>query len=79
MHLKDGALYKLQLLGGDDQIFRNLIDGSDPPSAATASQRRLLIAKSFFREKLSEQKKTLSETDYASFLEELMKKLSAWK
>jgi hypothetical protein len=74
-YLKYADLYKLQLLGGDDQVFRHLIGESDPlPSPATASQKRLLIAKSFFKEKLLEQKKILDETSYAKFLEEVMKK-----
>lgn len=71
---KYGDFFKLQLLGGDDELFRSLIDASELPAPATLSQRRLLIAKSFFKEKLLEQKKTLDENSYPVFLEELMKK-----
>lgn len=73
-YLKYGTLYKLELLGRDDPIFRGIVDGTSEPSPATASQRRLLTARSFFKEKLLEQKKVLSEEEYAKFLDDLMKK-----
>lgn len=76
-YLKDGQHYKLNLLGDDGEYFHNvIIDGLEFLSSdtATRSQRRLVNARDFFRERLVEQKNRQPD-EYLDFLVSLKKKI----
>ena len=76
-YLKDGEHYKLNPLGDDGQFFHHVvIDGNEFLSSATDthSQRRLAHAKTFFRERLIEEK-ARQPSEYQGFLVQFKRKI----
>ena len=78
---KTGNEYKLCLQGGDDEVFHQVLNSADTIMCATASQKRLLICKNFFAERLRQHRRLLEQQDdeYGKFLREFMKKLLQWE
>jgi uncharacterized protein with ParB-like and HNH nuclease domain len=74
-YLKYKDIYKLELLGDDAEFFRRvIIDDQDyPDETLTPSQRRLQNAKSYFRNKYGEIRK--SGGDFKNFLTQFKKKI----
>ncbi len=75
-YLKYKEAYKLEMLGEDDSFFREyVIDDIEYPDATlTPSQRRLKIAKLFFRKRLGENK-ALKTTEFDKFLIDFIDKI----
>ena len=76
-YLKDGGHYKLNLLGTDGQFFQHVvIDGNEflNQDTNTPSQRRLAGAKTFFRDRLIEEKER-QPAEYQDFLVQLKRKI----
>lgn len=69
-YLKYRNIYKLELLGSDEEFFRKYIihDEEYPDEILTPSQRRIKDAKSFFREKIEELKKASTPHEFRDFL-----------
>lgn len=76
-YLRYKDIYKLELLGEDNSFFRDYVidDSVYPDATLTPSQRRLKEAKSFFREKLAEIKKSEPST-FVDVLSGLIGKIS---
>lgn len=76
-YIRSGSIYKLELLGDDQEFFRRYIieDEPVPPGTLTPSQKRLLNARDFFRRKLNEEKIALSEEDFKKFMLNLLRKI----
>ncbi|MDA4130328.1 MAG: DUF262 domain-containing protein, partial [Thaumarchaeota archaeon] len=75
-HLGD----KLLLHGMDGEFFHAILESkiSSGLQGASASQKRLWIARNYFGEKLREQGRTLSDAErYETFLRELMRKVQS--
>lgn len=76
-YLKDGSHYKLNPLGDDGTFFHDyVIDGNEflKSSTTTQSQRRLKDAKSFFMQRLVEEKRR-QPSEYQRFLVDLKQKI----
>ena len=76
-YLKDGGHYKLNPLSDDENFFhRVIIDGNEFLSGETntLSQRRLVAAKNYFRERLIEQRDR-EPSEYQLFLVQMKTKL----
>ena len=76
-YLKDGGHYKLNPLGTDGEFFHHVvIDDNEflEDDSETPSQRRLAYAKTFFRERLIEEKERQS-SEYQAFLVQLKQKV----
>jgi len=69
-YLKYRDVYKLELLGSDEEFFRKYIidDEEYPDEILTPSQRRLREAKTFFRKKIKEVKETSTSDEFRDFL-----------
>lgn len=69
-YLKYRNVYKLELLGNDEEFFRKYImDGEEyPDEILTPSQGRLKEAKSFFRKKFKELKEDSTPDKFRDFL-----------
>ena len=76
-YLKYRDVYKLELLGDDEEFFRRSIidDEKYPDEILTPSQKRLMEAKLYFREKLGELKTTLTLDKFKSLLLGLKQKI----
>ena len=76
-YLKYDSLYKLNLLGSDGDFFRDYImdekEQLDEPQ--TGSQRRLADAKSFFNNKLNDEKKRQQPSEFVCYLTGLKQKI----
>ena len=77
-YLKYKEVYKLELLGDDAVFFKNHIvdDKNYPDEILTPSQRRLKVAKTFFRNKFEEIKGTAG-ADFREFLVQWKKKIDS--
>ena len=76
--LKNKGIYKLNPLGDDGKFFHtHVIDGDGFLSShiLTHSQRRLVDAKTFFKERLSEEREQQS-SGFEEFLSQLMEKVN---
>ena len=76
-YLKNGAHYKLNPLGTDGDFFHHVVIDENEflsESTDTQSQRRLASARSFFREKLTEEQ-SLKPPEYQGFLVQLKRKI----
>ena len=76
--LKNRGIYKLNPMGDDGKFFRShVIDGDDFLSSQilTHSQRRLVGAMTFFRERLSEERERQS-SGFDEFLRQLIEKVN---
>ena len=77
-YLKNRGFYKLNPLGDDGEFFhRHVIDGDEFLSSQiiTHSQRRLVDAKTFFRERLGEERER-QPSGFEEFLRQLMEKVN---
>jgi uncharacterized protein with ParB-like and HNH nuclease domain len=76
-YLKYKDVYKLELLGDDQEFFRrNVINDEEyPDEILTPSQRRLLEAKLYFMGKLEELKKTLNLDEFNNLLFEFKRRI----
>lgn len=74
-YLKYKDIYKLELLGDDAEFFRRVIidDQNYPDETLTPSQRRLKIAKIYFRDKYGEIKR--QGIDFKNFLTQFKRKV----
>ncbi len=76
-YLKDGSHYKLNPLGTDGKFFHDVVvDGNEHlgTDTDTHSQRRLIDAKAFFRERLHEERER-QPSKYQDFLVQLKHKI----
>lgn len=76
-YLKYKDVYKLELMGDDEEFFRrNIVDDEEyPDEILTPSQKRLMKAKLYFREKLGELKTTLALDKFKNLLFELKQRI----
>jgi len=76
-YLKYRDVYKLELLGNDEEFFRKyIIDNEEyPDEILTPSQRRLKEAKLFFRKKIEELKEDLTPDEFRDFLLEFKQRI----
>ena len=76
-YLKDGSHYKLNPLGDDGQFFHHVVIDSNEflsSDTDTQSQRRLVVAKTFFRERLVAEMER-QPTEYKGFLVQFKQKI----
>lgn len=76
-YLKYRDVYKLELLGSDEEFFRKYIidDEEYPDEILTPSQRRLKEAKLFFRKKIGDLKEAFTPDEFRDFLLEFKQKI----
>ncbi len=77
-YLKYQTHYKLNPLGSDGDFFRDfIIDRKEHlnEDAHTRSQKRLVAAKDFFKERIEEQEKKRQPAEFVEFLVELKRKI----
>lgn len=76
-YLKYRDVYKLELLGSDEEFFRKYImdDEEYPDETLTPSQRRLKEAKLFFRKKTGDLKEASTPDEFRGFLLEFKQKI----